>query len=449
MGPESLNPVHVKVGENLSGAEARVQFPVPAGPADVEIQAWEQVGAGDFGVTMEMEFAVQLDLALFRRAVDLLLVAEPMLVARLRVEAEVAQWEPMDGESPQVLFITEDTDEYERLRYRSPVATRGPQIAIYLYRGDSGDRVHVKVTHQLVDGTAQLALVARLAEIYSRLAEDPSYLPQTNLATVRDFSQVTRNLPRLAYLGIVWDLCKFAFAFGFPRATHGLGLPEGQHLPWVYLIRDIPRERMTSLATYGRARGATLNDIFLAAFYRTLLSRRQWDGKSGLRILVTVDLRQWYIPAGQSDAICNLSAFELPFLGRHPGANFESTLERVKEVMGARKRNRPGLATALVAWPRPRHQGLPPSRLERTRVGWEQPGVPMLTNGGRIDGQRLSFGGHSPVHARHLALSVRLPHLLISISGFNGAMTMSCAAPEAAREEIESILDMILANLPV
>ncbi len=62
-------------------------------------------------------------------------------------------------------------------------------------------------------------------------------------------------------------------AHSFPRRTHGLALLRESAGPWVPVIKRLPSTQLSFLSRYGKARGATLNDVLLAAAYRALASR--------------------------------------------------------------------------------------------------------------------------------------------------------------------------------
>ncbi len=304
----------------------------------------------------------------------------------------------------------------------------------------------LKIRHAAGDGGSVVYCLERLAELYTRLASDPAYTPAVN-TNPRDLAQILKFVPKRAYLSAVRDWVRFAFMFSFPRQTHDLGLSTGPDEPWHYITREIDSPRLSALAQYGRARGATLNDVFLAAFYRALAAQGHWDGKSGLRAICAVDLRRWSPQAGRVASVCNLSSGELPFLGRELGVDYEDTLGRVSQLMQERKRGVPGLAIALLC-PKIGKDGLTQARIERARKMFEGPSVPIFTNLGRIDGDRVTFAGQVPSHVNFLALKYSLPKLVLAMSGYNGAFTLSCAAADSARPKFESFLDELVRTLP-
>jgi NRPS condensation-like uncharacterized protein len=187
--------------------------------------------------------------------------------------------------------------------------------------------------------------------------------------------------------------------------------------------------------------------MFLAAHYRTIAALGRWDGKAALRTLVTIDLRSRFLPVARANGVANLSSAELPFLGRTLGSTFDETLKRVVTVTNKRKRRNPGLAVALLT-PKIAKGGLTDRRLDRTRKMFEGAGVPVFTNVGRIEGERLSFAGQIPSQVDSLSIKPRLPRLVVCLSGYNGSLTLSVAAADIARPRFEAYLDGVLAELP-
>lgn len=420
--------------------------PFPATPLDIEMYSWQFIGAGDTSPCVRAEFSKHLDEQRLDTALRLLIAAEPVLGCRLVVDAEVPHWQPLEELPATVVTFTLDESECEHLSSASPEPTLGPQISALLWRSAESDVLTLKISHASGDGGSVFYCLERLAEIYTRLLDDPAYVPTENTAR-RDLDQIKELVPKRSYLGVVRDWMRFAFAFSWPKATQHIGLPTGEDSPWHYVTRQVSAERVSSLSQYGRTRGATLNDIFLAAHYRTIAVQGHWDGKAALRTLLTIDLRPWFLPNTRANAVANLSSAELPFLGRKLGSTFDETLARVVKSTNKRKRRNPGLAVALLT-PKIEKGGLTEKRLDRTRERFKGAGVPVFTNVGRIEGERLSFAGQTPSQVTFLSMKPKLPRLVVGLSGYNGSLTLSLAAADIARPQFEAFLDGMLAELP-
>jgi NRPS condensation-like uncharacterized protein len=212
----------------------------------------------------------------------------------------------------------------------------------------------------------------------------------------------------------------------------------------------LPAPALVSLARYGKERGATLNDVFLAAAYRALAATA-WDGTSALRIVITVDLRRWCLPPRYAGTISNLSSWEFPFLMRNPGRSFDETLDRVSAMMCRRKRSRPGLALALIAHRTVRKlpQQIRADDGTRDLSTTPEGGFTVtLSNEGLLDGSRLRFAGQAPISAFILPPFPRPPWLHLCLSGYNGALTLATVTSRNGVEPAARFLDALLAELP-
>jgi NRPS condensation-like uncharacterized protein len=435
-------------------ATSRIPVEAPeryaAMPADLMVHSWQ--ARGEMVIELELGFGGRLDEHLLAQAGDLLLDVEPVLGCRLVLDPLAPHWQRVPESERNVLTVTQMSDQYEHFRRTGLDATQGAQVELCLWRREGGDCLLIKMTHAVGDGIGLQLLAGRLSSLYSELSGNPAYRPGPSANVARDFAQILSGVPRRAYPRLIWDFIWFLAPRLFPRRTHVLPLPHESVRPFVPVLRRLNATRLSALSRYGKARGATLNDLFLAAAYRALASRGAWDGGSGLRICVTVDLRRWCLEPGRGDAICNLSSFDCPFLVRDLGQNFDDTLANVSGLMRRRKKSWLGLAPALAGYFLVKSRGydglVRAGRKRRSRRS-HRPGGPMtLSNEGPLDKLRLRFAEHTPVSAHILPPFIELPGVHICLSGYNGALTMAAVTPQNGRATIESFLDDLIAELP-
>jgi len=331
-------------------------------------------------------------------------------------------------------------------------ATANVQVALCLWRRDAGDRLVIKMTHAVGDGVGLQLLAARLASIYSDLCVDLGHRPRSSLGARRDFGQIFSKVPTHAYPALIWRFAKALASCWVPRRIHGLALPRESVGPWMPVVRRLPSTHVAFLSRYGKARGATLNDVLLAAAYRALALRGRWDGNSELRISMTVDLRRWCLGNAHASAICNLSSLEFPYLGRNLGCDFDETLANVTAMTLRCKRRRPGLAPALAGnflmktW---RRQILRHAAEDRLPKRVRATGTVTLSNEGALDKARLRFGAQSPASAHILPPFLALPNVHICASSYDGALTLAAVTPQNGHGVVGGFLDALLQQLPV
>ena len=116
----------------------------------------------------------------------------------------------------------------------------------------------------------------------------------------------------------------------------------GEARPFI-LTRKLGRERLDSDKDYCRARGATLNDAVLTAYYRCLFKRLALIRGAKLRIPVMVDMRRYLGEAGEFRVPDQLSSHGDHAAGVQARGALRDTLGRVKAVMDEKKGSDIGL----------------------------------------------------------------------------------------------------------
>jgi NRPS condensation-like uncharacterized protein len=406
---------------------------------------------GDLAIGMEMAFDTRLNEQILARASELVVDAEPILGCRLIADVPVPHWQELPAAERRVFTATKASHEHDDVWQAGLESTKSPQIAVRLWHREAGDSLLIRMTHQVGDGAALQYVASRLSGIYSALCTDGSYRPQASAPTDRDLTSVLSHVPTREYPRVIWDFVRFMAPRLHPRRTLGLPLPDDSSGPWRRVMRRLAPASVTQLAAYGKARGATLNDMFLAAAYRALASCGRWDGKAGLRILITVNLRRWCGPKEYTGPICNLSSFELPFLIRNLGRDFEQTLANVRALTAARKKSRPGLAPALVSRFRSKCQALTAPMTGGAGEHGRQQDLDRglaFSNEGALHMPSLRFGPHTPRAAHVVPPFFVLPWLHFTLSGYNGSLTLLAVTPQNGCEIVEGFFTALLDELP-
>lgn len=419
--------------------------------ADYVLQSWNELGMGQFIIQMEMDFEGRLDLERLSRAHTLLLDAEPVLGCRLIVHPQLPYWERLSDAERNGFCQTNAREDYERFMFADLDSTVDPQVKACVWRRPEGDRLLLKVAHQAADAGGTKDIAALLADLYGRLGHDPQYQPEPNLHGSREADQILRRIPRYAYPQLLWNGLRKTIAGAVPKRTLTLPLDIGPRAPWGYVVRHLLPDHVERLAQYGRARQATLNDLMVAAFYHALVQAGNWNGQSALRLQITLDLRRWHLPNERAEAVCNLSGYEYPFLGRSLGRDFDETLARVSGIMRRRKRNWPGLSEILLFNQFRRFTYADLVNFEKKLLGRaiESGNFPnALTNMGPIAPERVRFDDLRPTSAYLLTPIIYPPLFGIGLSGYAGSLTLSAGVPECARCPIESFFDALIAALP-
>jgi NRPS condensation-like uncharacterized protein len=392
----------------------------------------------------------RLDAARMARAVRLTLDAEPVLGCRFVEHSWRPYWERRDDLDHLPLCSVveaQDASALERERGRflfAPLDVRaGPLVRAGIFRGQA-DTLCVKVHHVAADGLGTIQYMARLAHLYRELDSNPDYRPEPNLKP-RGQSQVFR---RMGLTGLLVGLRQFprvASAWGPQSSASDLS---GR----AFAIRRIGPERLRMLKTYAHERGAGMNDLLLAAYYRALFALSHPPVGSRCVMTVPVDMRR-YLPADQAVSICNLSNVVQIAIPYQCATTFDETLRQVHTAMQALKSSAPGVAMGLLC-----EATLLPGfaaaqslwRVIIKRVTTVGRMAPFFSNVGVIPDEHVDFGDVAVVDAVGLGMIMFPPALMLSASTFREVLTLATGYCDTAmsRDTMERLMDTFVSELP-
>jgi NRPS condensation-like uncharacterized protein len=302
----------------------------------------------------------------------------------------------------------------------------GPQAVVRIVRS-TADSLCINMNHMVGDAAGLKEYVYLLASIYRSLIKDPEYRPQPSANGSRSLRQVSRHIRLLDKIRIL----RRGPAEPFRSRNWRFPLSKGAGKPEIVICK-FPESKFNAIREYGKKCQATLNDIVLTAYYRALFEVIQPDPNISLKVAVTIDLRR-YIPSGEAEAICNLSAFIFSEIGPGLGADFSETLKKVRDDMNTKKNDFPGLE----GFPRliVLFKLLPYSvlkrkifrRFEPPKITNRQSGgmPPSLTNMGIIDSKKLVFGDVGVKDAYLTGAINYSPGFQMGVSSFKESITCS------------------------
>ena len=410
----------------------------------------------------DVVFPPEVDLTRLRQALDLCLMAQPVLRARFVDGAFTPHWsvEPASSETvvpwaalrhPSPKGSVDETDSVADFLQQRLDPFSSPQIHAASLTTAKGIRVILKVNHMVADGGGCKDLLRLWATLYSELERNPGFVPPENRAS-RGGMQVFRRFPlrtilasgrnhfrslrREQSMGPVVEL---------PASWDGAGA-------WKYVTHELGPDCMIGGQRLCQEADCTWNDLLVTAWARVLPRLAGSPATRQLRVTGTVDLRR-HLPNRRAKAICNLSAFLSLELGPPVEEPFLATLKRVTDQTRALKAGPLGL-DSLVGLSIP--VGLMPHFLRRKLVRWLFPRMkregkvaPGLTNIGAIPEDALGFGPHTPLKAAILSPPSVPPFFFAAASGYRQAITLTAATspvsipPSVVRRLFEGMEDEI------
>jgi NRPS condensation-like uncharacterized protein len=414
------------------------------------MHASECAGIGFFYLSLEMEFPSSINIERLAKAAELLMDAHPVLGCRLVVNPDIPYWERLDSESRSVLKIAASETEYNEWLTTTINVEAVVPFAIYILHQGSGDRLCLKIQHQVADAGGLKEIAYKLASIYRKLKTEPDWQPEPYLVASRGYDQLTGKIPWYAWLKIHCNFFKYHFRTTVPFRSHSIGAAGAPpHKPSFATLHIAP-ERVTRIRKYGRVRSATLNDMLVAAMVRAQDTVRKKDVRAAYRLLTTIDFRRWYLPEKHAEDFCNLSGFIYINLGRKLGENFEETLSIISSDTRRQKKDFYGLHDLIML---PLAKLVTYTRLKKVLKSFaaflltNSNFMNILTNLGLIDEAELIFE-EKPLLAWILPPAVFPPAFGVGFSGYRGGLTISTSIYDCDREIVQALFQQIEAELP-
>jgi len=424
---------------------------VPASPL---VPAVEGISAiADNALVVVVQLPAALDVDLLRRAIRAAAVNLPELGGRPRQAFWRTRWD-IDVTPRWAVVEHDDADEataaeVERELFAVPFCLEGElPLRADLVHQPGGDSLLLRVNHLLADGGGAKELVYRIASACRDLAADPHWTPRS-----------TRRRHAFWRLLGAWRPWRVpAYLFGLLDDLWSLRPGRGMTVPMAPAVASATRcgrlhvesSRIEAFKARVGSQGATVNDLLVTAFARALDGCFEIKSSRELNLVCTADLRQ-IVPS--ADEVENLSSIHTLRMGRRPLPPARELLARTVALTRRWKRGHVGYGFALFAV----FMAVltPGGMLRRLIAHMVQHGPPqrlgpvVFTNMGRLDPDRLDFGGGPCEHAYILPPIGHPPVLIAAATGCGGAVDVTVAYREPAlgSEQVQALLAAVDAEI--
>jgi NRPS condensation-like uncharacterized protein len=399
-------------------------------------------------IQIEAVYAGPIDPDRLARAGALALLAEPILACGFIDHRLAPYWEEDVASAQRVFEQATNSAELEAFTHRRLDPGQAPRLRVCAWNGPDGARVVFKVCHHVCDASGVNFVVSLVTRFYRRLASHPGYMPVPR-PSERGISVLMQTLPAAALPALYAAHLAQRMHTDAPQT---MPIPAGAPVSLRFVARTLARARVDALRVFTKAHCATLNDLLLTAFMRTLAAQSGWSGERRLSITSTVDYRR-YLP-GASRSVANLSTTVtgFPDLGRTLGDTFAETLARVNAITRAAKDNHLGIGALLATLVSlaPMRHGLARSIMHDGLVadltaGRMENG---LGNNGPINADDLTLES-APLHAQMLPSPFYPPQFVVDVSGYAGTLTLILGTFEAQHAAAERFLDAMVDELDI
>lgn len=394
----------------------------------------------EFQAIMKLDGRVDFDK--LKRAVRLSVDAQPVLGCRF-VEGDPPYWKRLDNIDEVTFCSIDEThhpDEAVTRFLQSPLdAENDPMVKVQVLRSMQYDIIGVKVNQVCCDGTGTKEYIKLLADIYSRLdQEDGTFLPKPKIDSREEQDRLFEELNRT-----------------YPE-VRGNTTPDTQTTGWTFpwsqrreasvsfALCRLPQGSLESIYQYGRPREATVNDVILTAFYRTMYEISRPKYCAPMDISSTVDLRR-YLSDGETQAIRNLSGGVVTKLSRKSNESFEDTLSRVVHATREIKKiDEENVEKTSFTYFNDYFVRMPQSSVSIDKVCY-----PGLSNLGNLSESYIRFGSNVVTDAYILPPVIRAPGFQILTSDYNGTLTMSIGyiKDSISQKDMKDLLTILKSEL--
>lgn len=370
----------------------------------------------DHQIRCVIRFEGKVDAAAMRKAIQLLVKTVPVLSRVYRNYGGKSYWEDArETEWADLFTLTANEADFDNFTISKTNEETGPQIKFCLLQAER-DSLAVIINHMISDAAGFKQCIYLLADIYSHLIKDPNYLPDYVIDGDRSFKHVIDGVGFLSAIKLfisdyndnnMKNDCEFRFEKG------------GEELPF-FIAYEVQPQNYHKIKEICRKNDATVNDVLLAAYIRTLSRMLDMTGKK-LSVAFAVDMRR-YLRDKSFYALTNLSSNSTLGITVLPDEDFRQTLCKVSAEMNKKKFSYMGMNTFLkldTLFKLTHDSGyrILKKTLNNPKIG--------MTNIGMLDSSRLVFG-NSPVMNAFMFPSLKYrPHFQIASTTFNEKVTFS------------------------
>lgn len=410
-------------------------------------------GMANFQIQAVLKLNGRLDHDKLLKAIKITIDTEPVLGSRF-VENQPPYWRRLE-DLDKVTFCTfEDTNNPGlaiKSFLESPLSMdNDPMVKLKLISSGSFDYLCIKMNHTCCDGTGVKEYLQLLSDVYTSIDQGNDILiSKPNIQSKNDqdrlFNSLGINDPE-AIRNSSENIPKTLWAFPWR-----LGKPDNTRVA----ICKLPKGCINVMSQYAKARGASINDLVVTAFYRAMFEISKPHPGVPMDIPMTVDLRR-YLPDQKTEAIRNFSGSFNVKIARVENESFEGTLSRVVSMLKKIKESQPGLQSAVgldrvgkddFHQTNSYYKSL--SKLGKLFSGFFPYCSPILSNLGTIDKSLIRFGETDVVNVYIVPPALCAPGILFCIGTYNDEMTLTVSYFESQihHERMERILDLVKKEL--
>ena len=397
---------------------------------------FEETGFNDHQLHCVISFLEKIDTEVMKKSFGLLLKVMPILSCAYRMKDGEAYWESVDAISVEDIFtITKNEKDFLNFTTSRTNELTGPQIKACLYKATRGASISIILNHMITDAGGFKQCIYILSDLYSKLLENPNYIPDFKIDGDRSFDRIISEVS-------LFDKTKALLLHNKEsnqKSRDQLNMSSDKEIAPFILTQLIAEDRYLSMIEYCKNRKVTVNDVILAAYDRVLAKLLKAEGRT-LGIPIMVDMRR-YLKDKSFQALSNLTSTVITNIKINAGETFEETVTKVNQEMNQLKSRNFGmngfmkLAFAIKIFNEKTSYKIIKKYLTNPLI--------CTTNIGIIDSQKLVFKG-SKIENVFMCGSIKYrPHFQMALSSFQNTITLSSNL-YGSREDKEAIRKLLI-----
>ncbi len=388
----------------------------------------------------------EIDLALLRKSLFYIVEKYPVLRSSFEHSSINPHWkvnEDFCEEEMAERIVCDDLVKSVHTSLAEEISADSKfQFKLTAHYCDGKTAVSLIVNHMCMDGTDFKYFISKIVEGYNILLDGGDISTLSLKTGERGAEQIYKNMSeedaekaKGLYKNVSRTGIKNRFAF-----------TKDTDCTTCFNLRKLSSDTVQSLKRKGKEYGATLNDVFIAAYARAISSRLAETDDERIVVTSMKNLRD-HIEGGESEDMTNLTGFMPCVLDRVEG-DFSDTLKTVAEKNRQSKEDKfcglYGLPLMALAF-----KVFPFSIAELAiKIGYENPLIGM-SNIGIISEEGVTFGGCECVDAFVTGATKFKPYIQLTATTFKGETTL-CIAQKCSDEDrrrINELLDEIVSIL--
>lgn len=403
---------------------------------------WFNYVAQDYNSNALIQFVLKLNQPVnfetLKRAVECCIVKEPLLGCIFSSTEDSPKWV---GSKPDISGICKFTDSEDMtsgidsfLSEKIDAGRETPiKVALMTTKGENA--LVIKVHHALCDAGGALQFVRLLADMYTEIENDSSFVPKAGIPKRgwNDFYD---------YFGVTDMAARFnPSILSNMQSTWGTPCGDAEtKQTFAYQLLRFNKNDFMRIKQYAKTLDCSLNAVITAAYYQALIKILR-PSESSKELQFSANLRS-YAKAGKSNTICNQSNMYNVQLSSYE--DFTGLVQSVKtaidDVLNPEKILQSVLACNMMStsfsalnsfyaedWENVKKSGLC---------------TPMISNLGRLDNQPVTFGRQQPADMYVVSPAFVGPSFMLGVSTYNNVLTF-CSAYQKPSTNDEFVSELL------